>query len=281
MRIWRLAFIASVAGFIYGVTSSEPPFSHLQKAGLSITRLPMSWWVDGTASCSKSALTRHTSEVVPHLESRDATFTAPVAPKSSETIQFRVLDGSANKPTDNKSGSESKTGIPGVLIGDNSFSVDATNLSLSSLFKELSGKCNIEIIGKDALVGKVISAKFDSMKLDNGIRHLMHVAGIDNHALSYRIESDGQCGVSQLILLPRHSAVSENQHFAKPQQEAGPEMADDPEAALIRELAADLPGDILADVQAEIQEEVPTEMQADILAEMLAEVRNQMLGQKD
>lgn len=218
---------------------------------------------------------------MPHLESRDATLTAPVAPKCSETIQCRVLEGSVNKPTDKKSGSESKTGIPGVLIGENSFSIDVKNFSLSSLLEELSGKCNIEIVGKDALVGKVISAKFDSMKLENGIRQLMHVAGIENHALSYRIESDGQCGVSQIILLPRDSAVSENQHFANPQQEAGSEMTDEPQPALIRELAAEVPGGILADVQAEIQDEVPTEMQADILAEMLAELRNQMLGQKD
>jgi hypothetical protein len=281
MKIWRLAFIAAVVGFIYGVTSSEPPFSHLQEAALSITRFPISWWADHTASRSNSALTRHTSDVVPHLESRDATFTAPVAPKCSETIQFRVLEGAVNKPTDKESDSESQTGIPGVRIGEDSFSIDAVNLSFSSLLKELSDKCDIQIVGRDTLVGKVISAKFDSMKLEDGIRQLMRVAGIENYALSYRIESEGQCAVSQIILLPRDSAVSENRHFARPQQQAGSEMTDDPQAALIREPAAEVPGEILADVQAEIQEEVPAEMQADILAEMLAELRNQVLGQKD
>jgi hypothetical protein len=204
-----------------------------------------------------------------------------VAPKCSETIQFRALERAVIKPTDKESGSESQTGIPGVRIGEDSFSIDAKNLSLSSLLEELSDKCNIEILGRDALVGKVISANFDSMKLENGIRQLMRVAGIENYALSYRIESEGQCAVSQIILLPRDSAVSENQHFAWPQQQAGSAMTDDPQAALIRELTAEVPREIVADVQAEIQEEVPTEMQADILAEMLAELRNQMLGQKD
>lgn len=218
---------------------------------------------------------------MPHLESRDATFTAPAAPKCSETIQFRVLEGAVNKSTDKKSSSEYQTGIPGLRIGENSFSIDAKNLSLPSVLEELSDKCDIEIVGQDALVGKVISAKFDSTKLEDGIRQLMHVAGIENYALSHRIESESQCAVSQIILLPRNSEVSEDQHFSEPQQGAGSEMTDDRQAELISKLAAEVPGEILADVQAEIQEEVPIQMQADILAEMLAELRNQMLGQKD
>jgi hypothetical protein len=218
---------------------------------------------------------------VPHLESREATFTAAVAPKCSEIIQCRVLDDAVNKPTDKDNSSESQTGIPGVQIGEDSFSIDAVNLSLSSLLEELRDKCNIEIMGKDALVGKVISAKFDSTKLEDGIRQLMRVAGIENYALSYRIESEGQSAVSQIILLPGDGAVSENQHSAKSQQKAGFEMTDHRQAALIRELAARAPEEIPADVRAEIQEEVPPEMQADILAEMLAELRNQMLGQSE
>ncbi len=271
MRIWRLAFIASVAGFIYGVTSSEPPFSHLQKAALSIPRLPMSWWAPGTASCSNSVLTRHKSEVVPHLEARDATFTVPVAPMCSETIHFGVPEEENNKPTDCKSDLGFQDGIAGVLIGENSFSIDAKNLSLSSLLEELSDKCHIEIVGKDTLVGKVISAKFDSMKVEDGIRQMMRIAGVENYALSYRTDPEDQYSVSQIVLLPADHEVPE----ARPIAKAGPQvdLTDHPEAQSPGNVAAEIPEEILADLRAEIRAEVPANMQAEILAEMLGELR--------
>ena len=281
MRIWRLAFIAAVAGFIYGVTSSEPPFSHLQKAALSITRLPMSWWANRMANGGHLTLAKHRKTVVPHPGSENTKSIISAAHKKLDATENRLLDAEINEPTDWKGDVETKGEMAGVLVTENLLSVNAKNLSLSSLLEDLSKKCDIEILGKDAPCDKVISAKFDSMKLEDGIRQLMRVAGIENYALSYRIAAEDQCAVSQIILFPEDSAVSENQHFAKPQQEAGSQVTDHRQAELIKELATGVPEEIPADVRAEIQEEVPAEMQAGILAEMQAELRNQMLGQSE
>jgi hypothetical protein len=163
--------------------------------------------------------------------------------------------------------------MAGVLVAENSLSVNAKNSSLSSLLEDLSEKCDIEILGKDALSDKVISAKFDSMKVEDGIRQIMRIAGVKNYALSYRTDSEDQYSVSQIVLLPGNNEVSEDDRLARAQEETGSRMSDHLKAPSLGNVAAEIPEEILADFKAEIQAEVAADMQADILAEILGELQ--------
>lgn len=271
MKIWKLALIAAIAGLILGVTCSEPPFPGLQQAAVSITRLRMPWWADRMGDCGDIALAKHANAVVSHAESEGTTSTTSAVHRASETNQLRVLERGINKPTDWKSNLESKSRIAGVLVAENSLSVDAKNLNLLNLLQDLSEKCDIEIVGKDALADKLISAKFDCVTVEDGIRQLMRIAGVENYAISYGADSGDQYAVSQIVLLPRDNEVSEDYPLAKAEQEADSGIPNQLHAEILRELRPEVREEILADVQAAIVAEVPAEVQADILAEILAE----------
>ena len=272
MKIWRFALIAAVAGFIHGVTSSEPPFCHLQQAAVSIIRLPVSWLAIRMANGGHLAFAKHRNTLVPHRESENTVSITSAVLKKPQATECRLLDAGINEPTDWKSDAETKGEMAGVLVAENSLSVNAKNLSLSSLLEDLREKCDIEILGKDALSDKVISGKFDSMKVEDGIRQIMRIAGVENYALSYRTGPEGQYGVSQIVLLPGDDDFSEDYRIAKAWPEVDLAMPDHLKAQSLGNVAAEIPEDILADLKAEIQAEVPEEMRADMLAEILGEL---------
>ena len=269
MNLWRFAVIAAVAGFIHGTTSSEPPFPTLQQTVASITRLPAAWWANRMANGGQLAFARHRNTVMPHPRSKNTKSIVSAVRKKPKATENRLLDAGIKEPTDWKRDSETKGGMSGVLVTGNSLSVNAKNLSLSSLLENLSRKCDIEILGKDALCDKVISAKFDSMKVEDGIRQIMRIAGVGNYALSYRIDPEDQYSVSQIVLLPGGNEVSEDYYpIAKAGPKADLTMPDHPKAPSLGNVEAEIPEEILADLKAEIQAEVPADMQADILGEL-------------
>ena len=271
MKIWKFVLIAAVAGFIHGATSAEPPFPTLQQAVVSITRLPMSWWANRMANGGQLAFAKHRNTVMPHPGSENTASIISAMHKKLEATESRLLHAGINEPTDWKRDSETKGGMSGVLVAENSLSVNAKNLSLLSLLEDLSRKCDIEILGQDALFDKVISAKFDSTKVEDGIRQIMRIAGVDNYALTYRNHPEDQYSVSQIVLLPVDHEVPEDRSIAK----AGPQvvLTDHLQAQSLGNAAAEIPEEILADLKAEIQAEVPADMQADTLAEILGELR--------
>ena len=273
MKIWKFALIAAVAGFIHGVTSSEPPYASLQEAAVSITRLPVVWWANRMANPSDLAFSNHKSAVATCTRSEGTTSTSSAGQGEAENTRFRVPDAGTNMPTDRKSDSATKGSMAGVLLTENGLSVDATSLNLSNLLDHLSEKCNFEIVGKDALSDKVISAKFDFMRVEDGIRGLMRIAGVENYALTYRTDPEGHHAVSQIVFMPRDNEVSDDYRIAKARQEADSKMPDHRKADSLGNVAPEVPDEILADVQAAIKAEVPAEMQAAILAETLAELR--------
>ena len=273
MKLWRFALIAALAGFIHGATSSEPPFSHLQKAAASITRLPVSWWANRVANSGHLAFVKHGDTVVPPAGSENTESITSALPRKLEATEGRLLHAGINEPTDWERDAETKGGMAGLLVAENSLSVNVKNSSLSSLLEDLSEKCDIEIRGKDALSDKVISAKFDSMKVEDGIRQIMRIAGVGNYALSYRIDPEDQYSVSQIVLLPGDNEVSEDNRLARAQEETASRMPDHPKAPSLGNVAAEIPEEILADFKAEIQAEVAADMQGDILTEILGELR--------
>ena len=271
MRLWRFALIAAVAGFIHGTTSSEPPFPTLQQTVASITRLPAAWWANRMANGGQLAFARHRNTVMPHPRSKNTKSIVSAVRKKPKATENRLLDAGIKEPTDWKRDSETKGGMAGVLVTGNSLSVNVKNLSLSSLLEDLSRKCDIEILGKDALCDKVISAKFDSMKVEDGIRQIMRIAGVQNYALSYRNDPQDQYGVSQIVLLPIHHEVPEDRPLARAEPQV--DLTDHLQAQSLGNVAAEIPEEILANLKAEIQAQVPADMQAEILAEILGELR--------
>lgn len=225
------------------------------------------------ANCGHLAFTTHRNIVGPHPGSENTVSITSAVRRKSQTTGSRLLAAGINEPTDWKSDLETKGGMAGVQVAENSLSVNAKNLSLSSLLEDLSEKCDIEILGKDALSDKVISAKFDSMKVEDGIRQIMRIAGVENYALSYRTDPEDQYSVSQIVLLPEDNEGLEDDRLARTQEETGSRMPDHLKAQSLGNVAVEIPEEILADFKAEIQAEVPADMQADILAETLGELR--------
>jgi hypothetical protein len=269
MKIWIFALIAGLAGFIHGATSSEPPFPSLQEAAVSIRRLAAVWWADRMANRADLAFTKSGDAVGPDPDSKDTTSMPSGGNRSLGITQDTVFDEEINKPTDWNSNGEPQSEMAGVLVTEQRLSVDANKLKLLDLLEHLSEKCDIELVGKDALANKVVSAKFDSMKVEDGIRHLMRIGRMENYALSYRTCPGGQYAVSQIMFLPGDDDLEEYR-IAKAGPEVDSTMPDyRKDGFLGDDLPAKVPKGMLADIQAEIRTNVPEEMRAETLAEIL------------
>jgi hypothetical protein len=191
--------------------------------------------------------------------------------KQRDAKESGLLHAGIKESSNWKRDSETKGGMSGVLVTGNSLSVNAKDLSLLSLLEDLSRKCDIEILGKDALFDRVVSAKFDSMKVEDGIRQIMRITGLDNYALTYRNHPEGQYSVSQIVLLPVDHEVPEDHPIAKAVPQV--DLTDHLQAQSLGNVAAEIPEAILGDLKAEIQAEVPAGMQADTLAKILGKLR--------
>ena len=219
--------------------------------------------------------TKNGNAVRPDPDSKGTTFMLSGENRSLETTQDTVFDEGINKPTDWNNDSEPQGEVVGVLVTEQGLSVNANELKLLNLLEHLSEKCDIELVGKDALVDKVVSARFDSMKVEHGIRQLMRIAGVENYALSYRTCPGGQYAVSQIVFLSGDDDFSEHYSIAQGSPEVDLTMPDHHLQGqfLGDDFTAEVPEQMLADVQAEIRANVPEEMRADILAEILGGLR--------
>jgi len=152
-------------------------------------------------------------------------------------------------------------GIPSVRLTGNSLSVAVKNKNLIELLDELGETGHIEILGQDSLPDITISAKFDNMEVEDGIRQLIRIAGIENYALSHRQDSENQYTVSQIVFLPGEYEPSRPYHLAR----ATPDI----DSQVLSELPAE--------VQDELAEEIPAEYRGQLLhdlpSEVLAELR--------
>jgi hypothetical protein len=148
-----------------------------------------------------------------------------------------------------------------VLLAGNLLSVDVKNRSLTALLEDIGERSQTEILGHDSLPDTRISAKFDGAEVEEGIRQLMRIAGVENYALSHRKDSENQYAVSQIIFLPGEHEPSPSHQLAR----ATPEL----DTQVRRELPVE--------VQDELQEEIPAEFQGQLLHdlphEVLAELR--------
>ena len=69
------------------------------------------------------------------------------------------------------------------------------------LFEDIGKGC-VYISGKHVVCNKVISARFHDMNLEDGMRHIVRIAGIENYALTYRNDLRSQYPVSQIFFFP-------------------------------------------------------------------------------
>jgi hypothetical protein len=258
MKTWKFALIAVAAGLIHGMTSSEPPFPSLQRAVVAMTHLPVSRWVERIGKPGQTALTTYANTIVRYARSKDTTSIASAAHGESDRI---ALEDRINKPTNWKSNSEPQRQTPAVRPAEGLFSVHVNNANLLDVLKDLGKECDIDIVNEDALADKAISVKLNSIELEDGIRQLMRIAGVENYALSYRKESGNQYIVSQIICLPGEATDSDHYLLTKATQEA--------DLSSLSELPLE--------AQKELREEIPAELRdqvlSDIPEELLAELR--------
>ena len=119
-----------------------------------------------------------------------------------------------------------------ISIQEGALSVDVESIDLLGLFEELCKRLDIEIVGKDAISGKVISVKFNDMNLEDGIRRLIRIAGIDNYAIEYRQGSESRYAVSRFFFLsggarPLERFVLNQESGLEPGNGVDPEIVDD------------------------------------------------------
>jgi hypothetical protein len=198
----QLALIATIAGFIHGVASSDAPFPSLQHVAVAVTQLPVASWAEGIGNTAQMVFAKYTNTIPHYAGSRDTMYIASVPHKQVNATESRVLHEQAGRPHDLKTSCEPQMAIPDVWLAGGLLSVDVKNRSLTELLEDIGERCRIEVLGRDAVPDIPVSAKFDSVEVEGGIRRLMRIAGIGNYTLSHRQDSENHYIVTQIVVLP-------------------------------------------------------------------------------
>ena len=81
-------------------------------------------------------------------------------------------------------------------------SVDIKNIDVRQVLKSLEEKGNIKIFNKKVLPDSKISLKFIKLKIEEGIKKLMHACGVRNYATIFTKQSGtGEARIVSLILV--------------------------------------------------------------------------------
>lgn len=213
--MWQLALIAAIAGFIHGVTSSDPPFPSLQHAAVAVTQLPVSSRAERIGNTAQMVFAKYTNAISHYAGSRDTMYIASVPHKQPNATESRVLHEQAGRPHDLKTNCEPQMAIPDVWLAGSLLSVDVNNRSLTELLEDIGERCRIEVLGRDTVPDIPVSAKFDSVEVEDGVRRLMRIAGIGNYALSHRQDSENHSIVTQIVVLPGEYKPSDRYQLAR------------------------------------------------------------------
>jgi hypothetical protein len=86
--------------------------------------------------------------------------------------------------------------------GGYTLSINANNVALEKILKELVEKCTIKVvIYEKAILSRPISMSFKDVSIEQGIKKVIKAAGITNHLISYRNNGKNSSAVSELALL--------------------------------------------------------------------------------
>jgi len=86
--------------------------------------------------------------------------------------------------------------------GASTLSINATNVALEKILKELSEKCAIKVvIYEKAILSRFITMSFKDVSIEQGIKKILQAGGITNHFITYRNYGKNRSEVSELALL--------------------------------------------------------------------------------
>ncbi len=91
-----------------------------------------------------------------------------------------------------------------------SLSIYSDNLPLRMLLEEISKRCQLRIIiYGEAILAQLITARFNDLSLDHGIKRLLKASGINNYFIQYRNDQKGRSHVAALTLLGKDTKAGE------------------------------------------------------------------------
>jgi hypothetical protein len=140
MKIWKFVIMAATAGFIHGVTASEPAFPALHRAAVALTRLPVSSWAGRIGACGQTAFTKYANLVAYYGESRSKTYVASPGDRQSDPTKCEVALEQTGKPTLSNTNFESQRNTPSVPSGAYPESADREGLSPMSFIVGETGE---------------------------------------------------------------------------------------------------------------------------------------------
>lgn len=113
---------------------------------------------------------------------------------------------------------------PYIEFNKGTFSVDIKDTDTKTVFKILEEKGKIEIFNKKILPDKKVSIKFKDLKIEEGIKKLMHLCGIRNYLIVFREKAKpGEPKIKLILMNTEAGSIPEAEKKAKevPRKEIG------------------------------------------------------------
>jgi hypothetical protein len=86
--------------------------------------------------------------------------------------------------------------------GGSTLSINANNVILEKIIKELAEKCTITVvIYEKSILSRPIRLSFKELSIERGIKKVIQAAGITNHLITYRSNDQNRSEVSEVTLL--------------------------------------------------------------------------------
>lgn len=111
-----------------------------------------------------------------------------------------------------------------IEFNKETFSVNIKDTDTKTVFKILEEKGKIEIFNKKILPDKKVSIKFKDLKIEEGIKKLMHLCGIRNYLIVFREKAKpGEPKIKLILMNTEAGSIPEAEKKAKevPRKEIG------------------------------------------------------------
>ena len=111
-----------------------------------------------------------------------------------------------------------------IEFNKGTLSVDIKDTDTKTVFKILEEKGKIEIFNKKILPDKKVSIKFKDLKIEEGIKKLMHLCGIRNYLIVFREKAKpGEPKIKLILMNTEAGSIPEAEKKAKevPRKEIG------------------------------------------------------------
>ena len=157
-----------------------------------------------------------------------------------------------------------RSAAPGlsVVVQQGRLSVDLQAADLAQVLAHIGRQANIRMIPGPSS-GKRVSARFEGVKLEEGIRRLLRLASL-NHSFLYARGSTGAVAIAEVRVLGEgKDAIPSQATVAEPgvqEQEIEPQTAPDPKPRRQARMGSEAPQPVQVVVPETTPEQAPTEL---------------------